>query len=98
MEQHAPLMLQTCMNEQSKHFRGDSITHGHGHSRTAARANKTSVRSRRKPVELNRPLAESDPRFHPARGLMICLGWLRLFRAIVSDGIPSARRPWPHET
>jgi hypothetical protein len=43
-------------------------------------------------------LAAADSHLHPARGLMICLGWLRLFRAIVSDGIPSARRPFPHET
>jgi hypothetical protein len=39
-------------------------------------------------------LAVQEPRFDPARGLMICLGWLRLFRTIVS---PSVKRPLPRE-
>jgi hypothetical protein len=27
----------------------------------------------------------TNPSFHPARGLMICLGWLRLYQTILSD-------------
>jgi hypothetical protein len=36
------------------------------------------------------PLAA--PRFNPARELMICLGWLRLFQAIVSENPAISRR------
>ena len=91
----APLILQTCMNEQpkTKHFRGDSKPDGGGQLRTVVRGNKTSVRARRRSAEPNSPLAATGSRFHPARALLISLGWLRLFQAIVSDGIPSARRP-----
>jgi len=27
----------------------------------------------------------TKPSFHPARGLMICLGWLRLYQTILSE-------------
>jgi hypothetical protein len=40
-------------------------------------------------------LPSAPAKLHPARDLMICLGWLRLFRAIVS---PSGRRPSTDET
>jgi hypothetical protein len=91
-------MLQTCMNEQpkSKHFRGDPGGKAAPRGRTATSpTGKVSPRESAKP---NRLLAEPDPRFHPARELLICIGWLRLFQEIVRGGIPSARRRLLHET
>jgi len=94
----APLVLQTFMNEQSKskRIRCDlSTSAGHGF-RTVTRAKR--VVSQRKSANPNTPLAGPDPSFNPARGLVICMGWLRLFQTIVSDSIPSAskfgRNPW----
>lgn len=44
---------------------------------------------------LTRPMADMSP----ARQLMICLGWLRLFQVIVSGPTkPAARRPSLYET
>jgi hypothetical protein len=93
----APLMLQTYVNEPSKpkHFRGDWNAFASPSARTETRAKRAA--SRRPSVEPNRPMATPDPPFHPARGLMICMGWLRLFQAIVPD-MHSARSPLPNET
>jgi hypothetical protein len=27
----------------------------------------------------------TNPGFHPARGLMVCLGWLRLYQTVLSN-------------
>src|SRR5947207_979404 len=66
--------------------------------RTPTRGNQTPFRARRQAAEPNRRSVAANLGFHPARGLMICLGWLRLFQAIVSDGVPAARRRFAHET
>jgi hypothetical protein len=92
------LVLQTFMNEQSKSKRiGRDLSARVGHGfRTVTRAKR--VASQRKCANPNTPLAGPDPCFNPARGLVICMGWLRLFQTIVSDRIPSAskfgRNPW----
>jgi alkyl hydroperoxide reductase subunit AhpC len=85
------------MNEQqkSKHLRGVSIVDASGRARAIIGTKRAGCR--RQSTERNNPLAVSAPQFHPARGLMICLGWLRLFQAIVA-GTPSARKPISHET
>src|ERR1041384_244089 len=76
------------MNAQpkSKHLRGVLST-------DASRCVRPVIRTKRpapgrQSAEPNRPLAAPDRFFHPARGLMICLGWLRLLQAIVSGAIP----------
>ena len=92
-----PLILQTCMNEQpkTKHLHGDLIANaGHG-TQNGTGAKRRAPR--RKSAERNKLTATPDPRFRPARNLMIDLGWLRLFREIFSDRIPVARRPFAHE-
>ena len=91
-------MLQTCMKEhlKSNYLRRASGADASPSVRTGIRTKRLAPR--RRLGELNKPLATSAPSFHPARGLMICLGWLRLFQAIVPNGIPSARRPFSHET
>lgn len=93
-----PLRLQTCMKEQPKfkQVRGISSADASRRARAVIPTKRPAPRQQR--AEPNKPLARSDPRFHPARGLMICFGWLRLFQTIVSDGIPSTRRTFSHET
>lgn len=79
---------------RAKHFRGDSNANASCRPRTVIPTKRPA--SRQQSAEPNRCSAAPDPRFYPACGLMIGLGWLRLFRAIVSDGIPSGRSPFPH--
>jgi len=85
------------MNEQpkTKNVRGDSIANAGNGTQSLAGAKRRT--SRRKSAEPNRISAAADPIFHPARNFMIDLGWLRLFREIVSDGISLASRPLTHE-
>jgi phosphatidylserine decarboxylase len=76
------------MNEQLKYkrFRGELNGSARSDLQTVTRAKRAAV-----PRECgapNRPIAPGNRRLHPARELMICLGWLRLFQAIVADGIP----------
>ncbi len=79
------------------------VQHARGFSSAAvSRRTRSVIRTvrpapRRQPAGLNNPLVAPDHRFRTARGLMICLGWLRLFQTIVA-GIPSARKPISHET
>jgi len=91
VEQATPLMLQTCVNGQpiSKYFRGDSSADANRRALTVTRTKRTAFR--RKSAEPGRTLATPAPSFHPARGLMIRMDWLRFFRAIVSGVIPSAK-------
>ena len=93
-----PLMNQTCMNEQPKlkQLCGTSSADARRRARIVNGAKRTA--SQRQSSEPIRPMAALGSAFHPARGLMICMGWLRLFQAIVSDGLPSARGPFPDET
>jgi hypothetical protein len=74
------LVIQTCMNEQPKLkiVHKDSNTGTDSRVRTSARTSRTAQ-------------APTAP-FHPARGLMICIGWLRLYQTIISGAIPSSRR------
>jgi hypothetical protein len=90
-------MLQTCMNEQpkSKRLRGDSNVDASRRARTAIHTKRPA--SRRQSAEPNKSVAADRP-FHPARGLMICMGWLRLFHAITSANIPSTRELFHHES
>jgi hypothetical protein len=85
------------MNEQPKfkHIRGHSNAEANRRTQIVTRAKRAA--SRRQPAEMNVPLAAPAFPMHPARGLLICIGWLRLFRTIVSGDLPSARRPVPHE-
>ena len=87
-----PLMNQTCMNEQPKlkQLCGTSSADARRCARTLNGAKRAA--SQRQSSEPTRPMAPRAA-LHPARGLMICMAWLRLFRAVVSDGLPSARRP-----
>jgi hypothetical protein len=82
-------MLQICMkaHPKSKSVQGHSKLEANRHTRTVSRA-----KNLRHP-EAPGSSTEVAPRFHPARGLLVCLGWLRLFQAIVSDGIQSTRKP-----
>jgi hypothetical protein len=88
-------MLQTSMNVQSKFksVRYDSKADASRRAQTAARLKHTA--HPRQPAEPNRPLTPPVRRFHPARELMICLGWLRLFQAIVADGVPVSEESLP---
>jgi hypothetical protein len=90
----APLKPQTCMNEQrkSRRLRGVSTVDASRRPRTAIRTKRPAPR--RHSAEPNWTLVALDPRFPYERGLMICLGWLRLFRTIASEGIPSAKGPF----
>jgi len=94
----SPLRLHTCMDKQtkSKHFRGDSRADASRRPRTVIHTKRAA--SRQRSAEPNRCSAAPAACFDPVRDLMICVGWLQLFRAIVSDGIPSRRGPFPHET
>jgi hypothetical protein len=76
----------TCMNGQlrSKRFRGNCEIREPGRFRIIARGKNSSVHSRRKSAEQTG---------RSARGLRICLGWLRLLHAIVWDGIPKPGGP-----
>jgi hypothetical protein len=79
------------MNEQLKYkrFRGGLIGSARNNLQTVTRAKCTAV-----PRELrgpHRPNTPANRRLHPARELMICLGWLRLFQAIVADGLPLSK-------
>jgi hypothetical protein len=86
------------MNEQSKSKRihRDSDTGVGQGPRRVTRAKRVACQS--KFANPNRSPADADPSFNPARGLIICMGWLRLFQTIVSDTIPSpgksGRNPW----
>jgi hypothetical protein len=76
------------MNEQLKHkrFRGELNGNASRRFRSVTRGNCTA------PLRLSPAPSRTQTlpirHFHPARQLMICLGWLRLFQAIVADGIP----------
>ena len=76
----------TCMNGQlrSKRFCGNCEIREPGRFRIIARGKNSSVHSRRKSTEQTG---------RSARGLRICLGWLRLLHAIVWDGIPKPGGP-----
>jgi len=87
-EPEHPLGFQTCMNAQliSKHVRNVSSAGTKRRSRNVIRTKRLA--SRKRFAGLNEPVTPPDPHFHPARSLMICLGWLQLFRTIVSGSRP----------
>ena len=87
------------MNEQlnTKHFRGGSSADADRRARTVNSARRAAT-----PRQPAGPAGRFAPppyrRFHPARELMICLGWLRLFQAIVAEGVPISEGPIANET
>jgi hypothetical protein len=85
------------MNEQpkSKHSRGNLNTNAGRRGRIGICAKRPAAS--RHMNEPSRSFALPDRRFRPARELMICLGWLRLFQAIVADGIPVSEESFAHE-
>ena len=95
----ARLIRQTCMNDQrkTKHLHGDLSANAGRRARNAIWANRRAFR--RQSAEPDKIFAVPYRCLHPARSLMIDLGWLRLFQVIVSGyRKPAARRPSLYET
>jgi hypothetical protein len=91
----APLMLQTHVNEQpkSKHFRGDSRADASRSARTVTPTKRPA--SRQQSAKPNRCSAAPDPRFHPARGLMICLDGCASFEQLSRTASLREEVPFP---
>lgn len=56
-----------------------------------SRSKRSSVKRHRSPIELRNPKNSPKPNLSPARQLLVCLGWLRLFQSIISPRTKSAR-------
>jgi len=85
------------MNEQrkSKRFRGETIADPKSHARTEVRLKRLTYQ--RRPAEPKGLEPGQEALLQPARGLLICIGWLRLFRAIVPNRVPALRKSFAHE-
>ena len=97
-EHPALLMLQTCMSDQSKSKNLHRVSTPKGSRRARRTIHVKRLASRLQSGGTNRRLAPPRPSLHPARGLLICFAWLRLFHAIVSDGVSAPGKHFAHET
>jgi len=90
-----PLAPQTCMNKNSRSTSG--VASSKSSNRSPFVTEKTRLPAHRECSREHRPSLPPRAGFGPARGLMICLGWLRLFQAIISETyIPPTRKPSAH--